>query len=98
MEAKFCFNIYDGKRALILAAASQSEKLQWMEDIAETIQYARERGLDSPTNKYMSLKSMSGSEDGLDRSEMADPKSPEARPTGRGEQLLQTSTLIGQDV
>jgi len=47
-----------------------------MEDIAETVQYARERGLDSSpsANKYLSLKSMSGSEDGLDRSEMADPK------------------------
>ena len=26
------------------------------------------------TSRYLSLKSMSGSEDGLDRSEMADPK------------------------
>ena len=31
-------------------------------------QFARERGIDSPTNKYLSLKSMSGSDDGLDRS------------------------------
>merc|ERR1719500_622338 len=85
MGADFCFNIYDGKRALMVAAASQGEKLQWMEDIAETVQYARERGLDSsPTaNKYLSLKSMSGSEDGLDRSEMADPKAAEARPSGQ---------------
>ena len=32
------------------------------------LQFARERGIDSPTNKYLSLKSMSGSDDGLDRS------------------------------
>jgi len=85
MGADFCFNIYDGKRALMVAAANHSEKVQWMEDIAETVQYARERGLDSsPTaNKYLSLKSMSGSEDGLDRSEMADPKAAEARPSGQ---------------
>jgi len=85
MGADFCFNIYDGKRALMVAAANHSEKVQWMEDIAETVQYARERGLDSSptTNKYLSLKSMSGSEDGLDRSEMADPKAAEARPSGQ---------------
>ena len=38
MGADFCFNIYDGKRALMVAAASQSEKNQWMDDIAETVQ------------------------------------------------------------
>ena len=38
MGADFCFNIYDGKRALMVAASSQGEKLQWMEDIAETVQ------------------------------------------------------------
>ena len=84
MGADFCFNIYDGKRALMVAAANLQEKVQWMEDIAETVQYARERGLESPsTNKYLSLKSMSGSEDGLDRSEAVDPKALEARPAGQ---------------
>ena len=38
MGADFCFNIYDGKRALMVAASSQTEKLQWMEDIVETVQ------------------------------------------------------------
>ena len=38
MGADFCFNIYDGKRALMVAAASSSEKSQWMEDIGETVQ------------------------------------------------------------
>jgi len=83
MGADFCFNIYDGKRALMVAASSQGEKLQWMEDIAETVQYARERGLDSPTNKYLSLKSMSGSDDGLDRSEMQDIRPADSRPSGQ---------------
>ena len=38
MGAEFCFNIYDGKRALMVAAATQEEKTQWMEDITETVQ------------------------------------------------------------
>jgi len=84
MGADFCFNIYDGKRALMVAAASQSEKNQWMDDIAETVQFARERGIDSPTNKYLSLKSMSGSDDGLDRSEMSDgSRTLDTRPSGQ---------------
>lgn len=43
MGADFCFNIYDGKRALMVAAASQHEKSQWMEDIAETVQVREEK-------------------------------------------------------
>ena len=42
MGAEFCFNIYDGKRALMVAAASSSEKSQWMEDIGETVQVREE--------------------------------------------------------
>ena len=38
MGADFCFNIYDGKRALMVAAATQAEKTQWMDDITETVQ------------------------------------------------------------
>ena len=38
MEADHCFNIYDGKKALLVAAANQEEKIQWMEDIAEAAQ------------------------------------------------------------
>jgi hypothetical protein len=38
MGADFCFNVYDGKRALMVSAPSQSEKVQWMEDIVETVQ------------------------------------------------------------
>jgi len=85
MGAEFCFNIYDGKRALMVAASSQTEKSQWMEDITETVQYARERGLESPNNKYLSLKSMSGSDDGLDRSEVAElgSRTLDSRPSGQ---------------
>lgn len=85
MGAEFCFNIYDGKRALMVAAASSSEKSQWMEDIGETVQFARERGIESPSNnKYLSLKSMSGSDDGLDRSEMTEiSRTLDSRPSGQ---------------
>ena len=38
MGADFCFNVYDGKRALMVAAGSQNDKVQWMEDITETVQ------------------------------------------------------------
>ena len=38
MGADHCFNVYDGKRAVMVAAASQVEKMHWMEDIAETVQ------------------------------------------------------------
>jgi len=83
MGAEFCFNVYDGKRALMVAAGSQNDKVQWMEDITETVQFARERGLESPTNKYLSLKSISGSDDGLDRSEISEMRTLEARPAGQ---------------
>lgn len=85
MGAEFCFNIYDGKRALMVAAASSTEKSQWMEDIGETVQFARERGIESPSNnKYLSLKSMSGSDDGLDRSEMSEiSRTLDSRPSGQ---------------
>lgn len=83
MGAEFCFNVYDGKRALMVAAASQNDKVQWMEDITETVQFARERGLESPGNKYLSLKSISGSDDGLDRSEISEQRTLEARPAGQ---------------
>lgn len=63
-----CFNLYDGKKAVLVAAANHAEKLSWMEDIAEAAQIARERagGEDELVMpKFTSLKSMSGSEDGL---------------------------------
>jgi len=83
MGADFCFNIYDGKRALMVAAATLAEKTQWMEDITETVQFARERGIETPSNKYLSLKSMSGSEDGLN-SEMSDvSRTLDSRPSGQ---------------
>ena len=69
MGAEHCFNIYDGKRALLVAAPSREEKLAWMEDINEIAQVARASSIPNGVNeKFMSLKSMSGSEDALDRS------------------------------
>jgi len=38
MGAEHCFNVYDGQRALLVAATSREEKALWMEDIAETAQ------------------------------------------------------------
>ena len=36
-----CFNLYDGKKAVLVAAATHAEKLCWMEDIAEAAQVKR---------------------------------------------------------
>ena len=36
-----CFNLYDGKKAVLIAASSHAEKLCWMEDIAEAAQVSR---------------------------------------------------------
>ncbi len=38
LGAEHCFNVYDGKKALLVAAASREEKLRWMEDVAEAAQ------------------------------------------------------------
>ena len=38
LGSEFCFNLYDGKKAVLLAASNHQEKLQWMEDIAEAAQ------------------------------------------------------------
>ena len=75
-----CFNLYDGKKAVLVAAATHAEKLCWMEDIAEAAQIARDRvgvSEDISAPKFTSLKSISGSEDGLDRTlEKVSPTSP----------------------
>ena len=38
LGADFCFNLYDGKKAVLLAVGSQAEKVCWMDDIAEAAQ------------------------------------------------------------
>jgi len=43
MGAQYCFNVYDGQRALLVAAGSEEEKAMWMEDIAETAQVMEKR-------------------------------------------------------
>ena len=77
-NVEHCFNIYDGKKALLVAAANREEKLQWMEDIEEAARAARaEDGSKAANgtsnggsqNKFMSMKSISGSEDGLSLAE-----------------------------
>ena len=38
LGAEFCFNLYDGKKAILLAAGSHAEKVFWMDDIVEAAQ------------------------------------------------------------
>ena len=38
LGAEFCFNLYDGKKAVLLSASTYSEKICWMDDIAEAAQ------------------------------------------------------------
>ncbi|XP_071743916.1 FERM, ARHGEF and pleckstrin domain-containing protein 1 isoform X4 [Lepeophtheirus salmonis] len=68
MGADHCFNICEGKKALLVSAVNEAEKDAWMNDIKEATQICQENGLlKDSSNKFLSLKSMSGSEDGLDR-------------------------------
>ena len=41
LGAEFCFNLYDGKKAVLLSASTYSEKICWMDDIAEAAQVLR---------------------------------------------------------
>ena len=38
LGADFCFNLYDGKKAVLLATGTHTEKVFWMDDIAEAAQ------------------------------------------------------------
>lgn len=38
LGAEHCFNLYDGKKAVLLSAPSYNEKICWMDDIAEAAQ------------------------------------------------------------
>ena len=38
LGAEFCFNLYDGKKAVLLSASTYNEKICWMDDIAEAAQ------------------------------------------------------------
>ena len=59
-----CFNLYDGKKAVLIAASSHAEKLCWMEDIAEAAQVSVDTSLSLSTystdylalSTYISLK------------------------------------------
>ncbi|KAG7157285.1 FERM, ARHGEF and pleckstrin domain-containing protein 2-like 1 [Homarus americanus] len=77
MGATNCFTIYGGNRALMVAANSEEEKAKWLEDLTRAITQAKSRPDDA--FHYLSLKSISSSDEVLDRSEsstMEDPLSP----------------------
>merc|ERR1712071_461453 len=63
----FCFTIYGGNRALLVAANSQEEKDKWIEDINQAVESARELSDDTSRINYFSLKSCSSSEEVLDK-------------------------------
>ena len=52
-----CFNLYDGKKAVLIAASSHAEKLCWMEDIAEAAQVSVDTSLSLSTysTDYLAL-------------------------------------------
>merc|ERR1719211_495813 len=90
-----CFNLYDGKKAVLVAASSHAEKLCWMEDIAEAAQIARDRvgvGDNLSVPKFTSLKSISGSEDALDRTMDRSPDHQTCQPQGQQQQQQQQRT------
>jgi len=68
MGNQFCFTIYGGNRALLVAASTQEEKDKWVEDIHEAVAAAREMPDDISRMNYFSLKSCSSSEEVLDKS------------------------------
>ncbi|XP_069942454.1 FERM, ARHGEF and pleckstrin domain-containing protein 2 isoform X6 [Cherax quadricarinatus] len=69
MGATNCFTIYGGNRALMVAANSEEEKVKWLEDLTRAISQAKSRPDDA--FHYLSLKSISSSDEVLDRSEMS---------------------------
>jgi len=77
LGAEFCFNLYDGKKAVLLSASTYTEKICWMDDIAEAAQMARDRedndSAELSNKNFSTLKSMSGSDDGLDRATSVPP-------------------------
>ncbi|XP_071517812.1 FERM, ARHGEF and pleckstrin domain-containing protein 1 isoform X1 [Panulirus ornatus] len=77
MGATNCFTIYGGNRALMVAANSDEEKAKWLEDLTMAISQAKSRPDDA--FHYLSLKSISSSDEVLDRNEsnaVEDPLSP----------------------
>lgn len=77
MGATNCFTIYGGNRALMVAANSDEEKAKWLEDLTSAISQAKTKPDDA--FHYLSLKSISSSDEVLDRSEgsaLEDPLSP----------------------
>ncbi|XP_068227119.1 FERM, ARHGEF and pleckstrin domain-containing protein 1 isoform X6 [Palaemon carinicauda] len=67
MGATNCFTIYGGNRALMVAANSDEEKTKWLEDLSSAITQAKTKPDDA--FHYLSLKSISSSDEVLDRSD-----------------------------
>ncbi|XP_050687735.1 FERM, ARHGEF and pleckstrin domain-containing protein 1-like isoform X2 [Eriocheir sinensis] len=67
MGASNCFTIYGGNRALMVAANGEEEKTKWLEDLTTAINQAKTRPDDA--FHYLSLKSISSSDEVLDRSD-----------------------------
>ncbi|KAK4293970.1 hypothetical protein Pmani_033376 [Petrolisthes manimaculis] len=68
MGATNCFTIYGGNRALMVAAGSEEEKVKWLGDLTAAITQAKSRPDDA--FHYLSLKSISSSDEVLDRSDL----------------------------
>ncbi|MCL4117089.1 UNVERIFIED_CONTAM: hypothetical protein GTU68_057247 [Idotea baltica] len=86
MGATNCFTIYGGNRALMVAANSEEDKSRWLEDLASAIALARSRQDDA--FHYLSLKSISASDEVLDKSdggadEVSSPRSEKSGPQTR---------------
>ncbi|XP_063605248.1 FERM, ARHGEF and pleckstrin domain-containing protein 1-like isoform X3 [Penaeus indicus] len=83
MGATNCFTIYGGNRALMVAANSDEDKAKWLEDLTAAISQAKSRPDDA--FHYLSLKSISSSDEVLDRSESSTLEDPLSPTRGLGE-------------
>ncbi|XP_066941555.1 FERM, ARHGEF and pleckstrin domain-containing protein 1 isoform X1 [Macrobrachium rosenbergii] len=92
MGATNCFTIYGGNRALMVAANSDEEKTKWLEDLSSAITQAKTKPDDA--FHYLSLKSISSSDEVLDRSDgsaLDDPLSPNRSHGEKGASAQQRS-------
>jgi len=89
----FCFTIYGGNRALLVAANSQEEKDKWIEDINQAVESARELSDDASRINYFSLKSCSSSEEVLDKNGLGDELNVAANGRERSQQQRSNTTV-----
>ncbi|XP_046442201.1 FERM, ARHGEF and pleckstrin domain-containing protein 1-like [Daphnia pulex] len=93
MGNQFCFTIYGGNRALLVAANSQEEKDKWLEDLVQAVQAARELSDDASRINYFSLKSCSSSEEVLDKTGAAEDSSVGTNGKERTQQQRSNTTV-----